>query len=110
MLGLLFSYTVGTLLPWRALSAVCAAVPLLCVLCLAAIPRSPAFLLSTGDREAARSSLQYYRGPRRVHTFPFRDLAVVEFYYTSKHVSDFCLEKFVLSTNVRRFLNLEVIL
>ena len=76
MLGLLFSYTVGTLLPWRALSAVCAAVPLLCVLCLAAIPRSPAFLLSTGDREAARSSLQYYRGPRRVHTFTFRDLAL----------------------------------
>ena len=68
MLGLLFTYTIGTFLDWRLLSLVCSAVPIICVLCLAVIPPSPTFLLSSGysgEKSRARSSLQYYRGEVR---------------------------------------------
>lgn len=63
MLGLLFTYTIGTFLDWRMLSLVCSCVPVICVICLSMIPRSPSFLLASGDKMRARSSLQYYRGP-----------------------------------------------
>ena len=62
MLGLLFTYTIGTFLDWRMLSLVCSLVPVICVICLSMIPRSPSFLLASGDKTRARSSLQYYRG------------------------------------------------
>ena len=62
MLGLLFTYTIGTFLDWRMLSLVCSSVPVLCVICLSMIPRSPSFLLASGDKTRARASLQYYRG------------------------------------------------
>jgi len=62
MMGLLFTYTIGTFLPWRHLSAVCSVVPIIVVACLSFIPRSPSFLLSRGWKEDARSSLLFFRG------------------------------------------------
>eukprot|EP00092_Neocalanus_flemingeri_P034712 GFUD01037773.1.p1 GENE.GFUD01037773.1~~GFUD01037773.1.p1 ORF type:complete len:517 (+),score=127.69 GFUD01037773.1:69-1619(+) len=62
MMGLLSTYTIGTWLDWRRLSAVCSVIPLLVILCLYFIPRSPMFLLSMGLKEEARSSLKFYRG------------------------------------------------
>merc|ERR1719445_59014 len=49
MLGLLFTYTIGTYLHWRSMSVVCSLVPVICVACLYFIPRSPVFLLTKGD-------------------------------------------------------------
>ena len=63
MLGLLFTYTIGTYLDWRSMSVVCSLVPVICVACLYFIPRSPVFLLAKGDKYQALESLQYYRGP-----------------------------------------------
>ena len=60
--GLLFTYTVGTFLPWRQLSAVCSVVPIVVVICLSFIPRSPSFLLSRGMKEDAKSALLFFRG------------------------------------------------
>merc|ERR1711892_634255 len=61
-MGLLFTYTVGTFVPWRQLSAVCSAVPIIVVFCLSFLPRSPMFLLSKELKEEAITSLKYYRG------------------------------------------------
>ena len=63
MLGLLFTYTIGTYLDWRSMSIVCSLVPVICVVCLYFIPRSPVFLLTKGAKHQAQQSLQYYRGP-----------------------------------------------
>ena len=62
MLGLLFTYTIGAFLDWRNLSLVSAVFPVVTVVCLATIPRSPVFLVSRGDTAGARRSLQFYRG------------------------------------------------
>merc|ERR1711892_1087671 len=61
-MGLLFTYTVGTFVPWRQLSAMCSAVPIIVVVCLSFLPRSPSFLVSKGFREEAKSSLVFFRG------------------------------------------------
>lgn len=62
MMGLLFTYTVGTFLPWRQLSAVCSVIPVIVVICLSFIPRSPSFLVSKGLEEESKSSLLFFRG------------------------------------------------
>ena len=62
MLGLLFTYTIGAYLDWRDLSLVSALFPVATVICLATIPRSPVFLVSTGDMAGAGRALQFYRG------------------------------------------------
>ena len=64
MLGLLFTYSIGAYIHWRLLSIICACVPIICIICLYFLPRSPSFLLSQGAKNQARSSLQYYRGDK----------------------------------------------
>ena len=62
MLGLLFTYSMGALLPWRSLTWLCLVVPLLALPCLALLPRSPVHLVRAGREEEARAALIFYRG------------------------------------------------
>lgn len=65
MLGLLFTYTLGAFLPWRALTWVCLAVPLVALPFLALLPQSPALLVQQGRQQEARAALTFYRGEGR---------------------------------------------
>jgi len=47
---------------WKLLSGMCLAFPALCALWMFFMPRSPVFLVSKGDMEEARKSLQFLRG------------------------------------------------
>ena len=58
MLGLLTTYTIGTWLDWRSLSLVRSVIPLLVIVCLYFLPRSPMFLLTKNQRKEAMSSLE----------------------------------------------------
>ena len=58
MLGLLTTYTIGTWLDWRSLSLVRSIIPLLVIVCLYFLPRSPMFLLTKNQRKEAMSSLE----------------------------------------------------
>jgi len=62
MLGLLFTYTMGSYLNWRSLSAVCSVVPIMVVISFYFLPRSPVFLMEKGFKEDALSSLKFFRG------------------------------------------------
>ena len=62
MFGLLSVYTIGAFLSWRYVSIICSTVPVLTIICLYFIPRSPSYLMSKGAKLQAMSSLQYYRG------------------------------------------------
>ena len=63
MLGLVITYIVGALFPWRALSWICFCVPLVAFVSLAFLPHTPAYHLSRGREDEARKALQFYRGP-----------------------------------------------
>lgn len=63
MLGLLSTYTLGTWLSWRHLSAVSMLPPILVIFALYFVPRSPVFLLAKGFRGEAKKSLRFFRGP-----------------------------------------------
>ncbi|KAM3825797.1 solute carrier family 2, facilitated glucose transporter member 6 [Vipera latastei] len=62
VLGALFLYALGLLVPWRWL-AVAGEVPVLLMMCLLIfMPDSPRFLISKGKEDEALSALQWLRG------------------------------------------------
>ena len=63
MLGLLFTYIVGALVPWHILAWICFCMPLVAFGSLAFLPQTPAHHLSRGRKDEARKALEFYRGP-----------------------------------------------
>ena len=66
MLGLLFTYTLGTWLEPALLSGLCALIPLLSIASLHFLPASPVFLLSRGDKDQAAQALRLVRNYQKV--------------------------------------------
>ena len=60
--GMLVTYTLGALLPWRLMSWLLLAQPPLLLLLLLIIPESPQWLALQGQAEKARASLVWVRG------------------------------------------------
>lgn len=63
VVGVLFSYVVGSYVSVFVLSMICAAIPLIFGAIFVFMPETPSFLLSKGKKEAAAKSLQWLRGP-----------------------------------------------
>ena len=61
-IGMLQSYALGYLLPWRTMAFVLAYQPPLLLLCLLLLPESPQWLALQGRREEASASLSWARG------------------------------------------------
>ncbi|XP_071525088.1 facilitated trehalose transporter Tret1-like [Panulirus ornatus] len=62
-LGVLYAYVLGTVVEsWRWLSVVCGALGLVYLLLAVFLRESPIYLLTKGEEEQARQSLQYFRG------------------------------------------------
>ncbi|ODM96216.1 Facilitated trehalose transporter Tret1-2 [Orchesella cincta] len=61
--GILFTYVVGTYVPWKTLTLISAAVPLLFLVFVPFIPESPRYLLKKGHAERAHDALSWLFGP-----------------------------------------------
>ena len=61
-IGMLQSYALGYLLPWRTMAFVLAYQPPLLLFCLLLLPESPQWLALQGRREQASASLSWARG------------------------------------------------
>ncbi|XP_071542331.1 facilitated trehalose transporter Tret1-like isoform X2 [Panulirus ornatus] len=60
--GILYAYVLGTVVEWRLLAAICAALGLIFLLLAAFLKESPNYLLAKGKEKQARKSMQYFRG------------------------------------------------
>ncbi len=63
--GILFTYVVGTYVPWKLLTFISSAIPV-AFLCLAPwIPESPLYLKKKGETEKYEQAITWFHGPKR---------------------------------------------
>ena len=65
-LGTLVTYIVGAYLPWHFLSYFCISFPVILFLTLLPLPETPSWLMTKGQENRARDSLQWLRGGKDV--------------------------------------------
>lgn len=60
--GILLSYAIGAIVPWKILSMILVIFPVLFAVCFFTMPETPVYLVKIDDIEGARRSLRYFRG------------------------------------------------
>ncbi|EEB18018.1 sugar transporter, putative [Pediculus humanus corporis] len=84
-LGILFVYIIGGKVTAQVLSIICGVIPLIFALIFFFMPESPEYLLSKNQENAARKSLQFFRGKN----YPVE----VELNEIQSHLDKFKMEK-----------------
>ena len=86
--GVLFTYAVGSLLPWESLAACSAVLPIITILVMVCVPESPRFLLENNKVEKAMKSLCWLRGTTsREEVQEELDMVMVTNYKCVKYVN-----------------------